>query len=363
MASRKVRVIIIGAGNWATTAHIPALARHPNAEVVGLLKRDEQSARKTADDFSIPFASSDVATLIRESQPDAAIISSVAAFHYEQAKTALEAGLHVLIEKPMTFTVAEAEELQRIADQKGLHFLISCPWHYSPHAIEARRLLQSGALGQIKMISQLFTNFGLGLYQSRSWDDIFGGHPNQENLDDPYVAPGLTSYSDPALSGGGQIYCQVSHASALLAFLTGREPTEVYARFDYAGLVQDVYNVLNIKFDDGALASITSCLLPTFTDRQHELRIFGSEGMVLMELWKGRLELHDANNNVQEFPALSEQETFPMYAPAENLVDVITGESANGSPASLGVTAMRVIEAACESVRTNSNITIKPKGV
>ena len=358
MASRKVRIIIIGAGNWATTAHIPALARHPSAEIVGLLTRDEKSARKTADDFSIRFASSDVATLIRESKPDAAIISSVAAFHYEHAKLSLEAGLHVLIEKPMTFTVAEAEELQQIADQKGLHFLISCPWHYSPHVVEARRLLQSGALGEIKMISELFTNFGLGLYQGLPWEELFSDHSNPQNLETPYVTPDLTSHRDPALSGGGQIYCQNSHALALLAFLTGREPAEVYARFDYAGLAQDVYNVLNIKFDDGVLASITSCMLPTFTDRQHEVRIFGSEGMLLLELWKGQLELHDASNNIQTFPNLSEEEAYPMYAPAENLVDVIIGKSANGSPASLGVTAMRGIEAACESARTNANVLV-----
>ena len=102
MPHRKIRVIIIGAGNWAATAHIPALQRHPAGEVVGIMKRDTSAARKMADDFAIPFASNDMSALIQESKPDAAIISSVAVSHYEQAKIALEAGLHVLIEKPMT---------------------------------------------------------------------------------------------------------------------------------------------------------------------------------------------------------------------------------------------------------------------
>jgi hypothetical protein len=145
MAGAKIRVVILGGGNWAAMAHIPALRGHPDAEVVGLWKRDAASARKMADHFSIPFASSDAAALIRECRPDAAIVSTVAALHHAQAKIALEAGLHVLIEKPMTFTAAEAEELQEIADRKGLHFLISHPWHYTRHAVEARKLLQSGA--------------------------------------------------------------------------------------------------------------------------------------------------------------------------------------------------------------------------
>jgi len=92
MAGAKVRVIIIGGGNWAATAHIPALQRHPDAEVVGLFRRDAVAARKMADDFSIPFASNDIPTLIRESKPDAAIVSSIAAQHYAQSKVALEAG-------------------------------------------------------------------------------------------------------------------------------------------------------------------------------------------------------------------------------------------------------------------------------
>lgn len=358
MADTKVRVIILGAGNWAATAHIPALQRHPAAEVVGLWKRDDKAAQKMADEFSVPFASNDISTLIRDSKPDAAVVSSVAVSHYEQTKIALTAGLHVLIEKPMTFTVAEAEELQQIADEKELHFLISCPWHYSPHAVEARRLVQTGVLGQTKMISELFTNFGLGLYQGLSWDEIFRGNPNPQNLGDPYVTPGLNSYSDPALAGGGQIYCQVSHAAAFLAYLTGREPTEVFARFDYMGLEQDVFDVLNIKFDDGTIVSLSSCLLPQFSDRQHEIRVFGTKGMLLLELWKGQMEFHDANSNVHKYPALTEDEAYPMFAPVENLVDTIIGKSDNGSPASLGVSAMRVIEAACESARTNTNVII-----
>jgi predicted dehydrogenase len=360
MSQKKVRVIIIGAGNWAATAHIPAIQHRSDAEVVGITKRDTKAAHKMADDFSIPYASNDLEALIAESKPDAAIISSVAAFHYEQSKVALSAGLHTLIEKPMTFTVSESEGLQQIADQKRLHFLVSCPWHYSPHAIEARRLVQSGALGRIKMISQLFTNFGLGLYKGLSWDQIFGNFPNPQNLDQPYVPPGINSYSDPALAGGGQIYCQVSHAAAFLAFLTSSQPVEVFARFDFAGLKQDVYDVLNLKFENGILVSMASCLLPMFSDRQHEVRVFGSEGMLLIELWKGKMELHDMDSQVHCYPDLSEEEAYPILAPAENLVDTILGKAPNGSPATLGLAAMRVIEAACESNRTGKNIFIRP---
>jgi predicted dehydrogenase len=359
MARAKVRVVVLGAGSWATTVHIPALQQHPDAEVVGLWKRGATAARRFADDFSIPFASDDVRQLIRECKPDAAIVSSVAALHYEQAKVALEAGLHVLIEKPMTFTADQAQELQDIADRSSLHFLISHPWHYNPHAVEARRLVQSGALGDVKLINQLFTNFGIGVLQGLPYAEIFGRNPTPQNLAEPYAVPGQTSYSDPSVSGGGQIYSQVPHALAFLAFMTGRRPTEVFARFDNAGLVLDVYDTLSLRWDDGSLSSTASCLLGSATDRQHEVRVYGTAGMLLIELWKGTMELHDREDRVHVFPDLTAEEAYPVHAPALDLVDTILGRSGNGSPASLGVTSMYVVEAATESARTGSNVQVR----
>jgi predicted dehydrogenase len=362
MAAAKVRVMILGAGSWATTVHIPALQRHPEAEVVGLWKRDAAAARRFADDFSIPFASNDVRQLIRECKPDAAIVSSVAALHHPHAKLALEAGLHVLIEKPMTLTADQAQELQDIADRAGLHFLISHPWHYNPHAIEARRLVRSGALGDIKLISQLFTNFGIGVLLGLPYAEIFGRHPTPQNFAEPYAVPGQTSYSDPAIAGGGQIYSQVPHGMAFLAFMTGRRPTNVFARFDNAGLDIDVYDVLNLRWDDGSLSSTTSCLLELATDRQHEVRVYGTAGMLLLELWKGRLEFHDREDRVHRYPDLTEEEAYPVDAPAVDLVETILGRSANGSPASLGVTSMYVVEAAVESARTGGDVQVRSPG-
>lgn len=359
MVDTKVRVMILGAGNWAVMAHIPALRQHPDAEIVGLWKRDAAAARKFADDFAIPYASNDVAQLIRECKPDVAIVSSVAVLHYEHAKLSLEAGLHVLIEKPMTFTADQAQELQDIADRNGLQFLISHPFHYTAHAVEARRLVQSGALGEIKMISQLFTNFGIGIYLGLPYAEIFGKNPTPQNFAEPYAVPGLTSYSDPAISGGGQIYCQIPHAIGFLAFMTGRRPTEVFARFDNAGLVEDVYDTLSLKWDDGSLSTTASCLLAQSTDRQHEVRVYGTKAMLLIELWKGRLELHDVDDHVRIYPELTAEEAYPVAAPALDLVDAVLGRSVNGSPASLGVTTMYVVEAAVESARTGSNVLVR----
>ncbi|HVF11185.1 MAG TPA: Gfo/Idh/MocA family oxidoreductase [Abditibacteriaceae bacterium] len=354
----KVRCAVIGAGWWATTAHIPALKSHPAAELVAVQTSEQETADRIAADFDAPYATTVVEDVLALDELDAVIVSSIPKLHYEQAKAALERGMHVLIEKPMTFTVREARELVEIAERNHLVFLISAPWHYTPHGIEARRLIQAGALGQLKMISILMTNFTQGLYQGLPWEKVFGKNPTLQNSATPYLRPGQYSYSDPLLAGGGQIYCQVSHAAAYVGFLTNTQPREVFARFDNAGTAVDVYDALNIKLSDGTLVSLASTGATMLSDRHYEVRIYGTRGMILLELWKGTMEFHDIDCNVQRYSDLPEAEIYPMFAPAGNFVDAVLGQAPNGSPATLGLYAMKIIEAARASAGENRNVVI-----
>jgi predicted dehydrogenase len=351
----RIKCAVIGAGWWGVTAHIPAIKEHPRGELVAVQKRDRDAAGRVARDFDIPFACSTVEEVLAIDGLEAVIVSSTPNMHYRQARAALEEGCHVLIEKPMTITVAQAEELVQLADSRGLQFLISCPWHYTQHNVEARRLLQSGRLGPIKMVSILMTNFTEGLYRGLPWEEAIEDAQADESGPQPYLKPGLESYCDPAVAGGGQIYCQVSHAAAHLAFITGSEPTEVFARFDNCGTNVDIYNVLNIKLDDGAMVSLASTGATMPSERTYEVRVYGTEGMLFMDLWKGTMVLHKIGGQVQKHPELAPQDIYPLYAPATNLVDVILGLAENGSPATLGATAMRTIEAACKSASCGRN--------
>jgi predicted dehydrogenase len=352
----KVRCGVIGAGWWGTMAHVPALKRHPHAELVAVQGRDLPVIRKVATDFGVPHAYDSVNELLATPGLAAVVISSTPHLHYAQAKAALERGLHVLLEKPMTFRAEEARELVALAKSRGVQLLISGPWHYTTHAAEAQRLVRSGAIGRVKMISILMTNFTLGLYQGVPWEKLFSNNDNLQNAAKPYLEPGQHSYSDPAIAGGGQIYCQVSHPAAYVAFLTGRRPAEVFARFDNAGTDVDVYDSLSIKLDDGTLVSLASTGATMLSERNYELRLYGTEGMILMELWKGQMEFHDLKSKVTRYPALAESDVYPMFAPAENLIDIVRGAAPNRSPGELGLFAIEVAEAAGESARTGRNV-------
>ncbi|MGH7953973.1 MAG: Gfo/Idh/MocA family protein, partial [Limisphaerales bacterium] len=343
---KKVRIGIIGAGWWATFAHIPAVQSHSGAELLAVQSREKAKAEKIARDFGAKHAFADVQETLALKELDAVIVASTPNVHYTQAKAALERGLHVLVEKPMTFTAEEARELVEIAAQKKLQLLISCPWHFTAHGIEARRLIQSGELGQIKLISVLMTNPIDKLLRGINTSPTHG-------MDHVYVEPRKGSYNDPAVAGGGQIYCQVSHAAAYLTFLTGLRPAEVYARFDRDGSPNDIYNALTVTLENGALISLASTAATPLCERNYEVRVFGGKAILQLELWHGKMTLIDFNDQRTKFKPLAETEIYPSQSPALNFIDAILGKAANGSPGELGLAAMEIIEAACESAQTN----------
>ena len=77
-----------------------------------------------------------------------------------------------------------------------------------------------------------------------------------------------------------------------------------------------------------------------------------------LELWRGSMRLYPANGPPRDYPPLAEAEIYPLHAPAENLVDVVMGTAPNRSPAALGWSAVKLIEAACQSARTATDVRV-----
>jgi len=356
---QSVRCAVIGAGWWGTWAHVPALAKHPRAELVAIQHHLPDEAQRVATDFDVPHALTTAEEVLAIEDLDAVVVSSTANLHYLQAKGALERGLHVLVEKPMTHTLAQAEELVNLAARKNLQLLVGCTFHYNRHAIEARSLIQSGVLGQIKLICIMFMDEILGLYQGQSWAEYAAACPDPEVDPNPYMAPGQKTYSDPNISGGGQIFNQVSHVAALIPFLTGDKPVDIYALLENAGAGVDVFDALTMKMQNGAIVSLSSGGAIGTGPRHLDVRIYGTKGVLEMELLTGKLEVWPADGQAKTYSTLTtDEELYPRYDPACNLIECALGESPNQSPGTLGLTAMKIIEGACTSAREGRNVAI-----
>ncbi|MEJ7748933.1 MAG: Gfo/Idh/MocA family oxidoreductase [Candidatus Limnocylindrales bacterium] len=103
----RLRLGVIGAGAWAIAAHLPAFARRPDVEPLIVSRRDPELLERVRGDFGFAHASTDWREVIA-ARPDIVAITGPVAFHAEQVKAALEAGAHVLCEKPFTVSPADA---------------------------------------------------------------------------------------------------------------------------------------------------------------------------------------------------------------------------------------------------------------
>ena len=349
-SGRKVVCGVIGAGWWGTYAHVPALLAHPRAQLAAIQTRDPEAAAKISCDFNIPRAFTSAEELIAQPDLEAVVISSTPHLHYSQTLAALRRGLHVLIEKPMTFTAAEARELVELAAAENLKFLSCFPWHYTRHGQEARRLIAQGELGELRMISILMTN---------PIDHLIRGTATFSTHGKPYIEPERGTYSEPSVAGGGQIYNQVTHVAGYLTYLTGARPAEVFARFHNDACRLDIFDALNIQMENGCLVSVASTGATPIENRLYEIRTYGTQAVLFMELWAGTMTLLRRGGGETRYPDLAPHEIFPERAPAQNLVDAILGLAPVISPATLGLASMEIIEAACQSVQTGQNVKVR----
>ena len=137
MTDKLVSVGVVGASWWADAMHLPALDSHPGARTLAICGRNRANAQKMADTWSIPQVYTDYAEMIDRADLDAIVISTPNSTHYPITMKAFERDLHVLCEKPIAMTYAQAREMA--AD--GRRPSSSRPWCPSPIVICRRRAI------------------------------------------------------------------------------------------------------------------------------------------------------------------------------------------------------------------------------
>ncbi len=149
---KTVKIGVIGAGWWATENHIPVLQGFPGVEVAAICRLGAQELREVQERFHIPRGTEDYRDLIRTNELDGVVISSPHHLHFEHACMALEQGLHVLCEKPMTLHASEAKQIASLAKSRELHFLIPYGWNYTAFARTAKSAIDAGEIGAIEHV-------------------------------------------------------------------------------------------------------------------------------------------------------------------------------------------------------------------
>lgn len=150
----KLRLIHVGLGRWGSDWAKTVFQHTPEVEVVGFVDRDEAAlARAQQLPGVVPaMCFTDLATALRTVEAEAVVIALPIELHVPVAIEALEAGKHVLVEKPFAPTPAEALPVVQLAERLGLTLMVSQNYRHSPAAIAVANLVRSGELGALRAI-------------------------------------------------------------------------------------------------------------------------------------------------------------------------------------------------------------------
>ncbi len=340
----KVRLGVIGAGWWVTVNHLPLLARRDDVELVAVCRLGADVLRAVKNHFGFAHATEDYRELL-EFDLDGVIVGSPHALHYEHARAALERGLHVLCEKPMTLRPDEAWALVDLARRRGAHLLVPYGWHYTPFIEEAKRFMEGGAVGRVE--------YALCHMASPTKDFFAGGGAVPSRWEPTLAAPDRATWQAKE-KGGGYGHGQITHASALLFWLTNLRAAEVSARTAAPSSGVDLYDAATVTFDQGAIGVISgAATLPDDDKFQIDLRIFGSEGALLLDVERERLEVrrHDGRHRHVDVPAGAG--AYRCEVPPLRFVELIQGRGGNNSPGEVAARSVELIDAMYRSAARN----------
>lgn len=345
----QIRIGFIGAGWWATTNHMPLLAQRDDVELAGVCSLGSEMLQTVQQKFGFPMATEDYHELL-QLELDGVVVTSPHHLHYEHARAALERGCHVMVEKPMTLKAAEAWHLVKLAQERNLHLIVPYGWHYKPFVQEAKRLMEAGVVGQVEYILCHMASPTLGLFGR-------AGAPPPSQWTPTIAAPDPNTWQRKE-QGGGYAHGQITHSSALMFWLTGLRVAEVSARMSAPNAAVDLYNAATVRFDNGALGTISgAATLPDQSKYQVDIRIFGNEGALLLDVERERVEVrrHDGQNTqIEVAPNAGDYE---CDGPPQRFIELIQGQGRNDSPGEVAARSVELIDAMLRSAERGREMT------
>ena len=306
------RVGIFGTGLMARS-HLTTMLGRSDTVVVAVCEPSEAAWGIAGAEFAtrglpLPPNEPDWRRFVERYGPelDAVLIITPHALHFAQATACLEAGLDVLLEKPMVMDATEAEALIATRDRTGRLLVVAFPGSLSPNVRTAAAMLRTGELGAILTIDGI------------AWQD-WETHSRG------------TWRQDPAMSGGGFLFDTGAHLLNTVADLVGEDVTEVAAWLEDDGAPVDLRGVVMARIGSGALITMNACgrAIPSLGS---EVRVFCERATLRTGIWGERLELQRHGEEV----------LAPVAVPAsagvwEQFLDVRAGRIPNPSPPEVGL--------------------------
>src|SRR5919199_85751 len=277
MPSSKLRVGVLGAGAWAQHAHIPGWRRDPRCEIVAICDVQAELARDFAHQFGIPTATDDWQLLVGRPDIDVIDVVTPSHTHFELSWAALEAGKHVLCEKPVAYDFRDTLRAAELARSKGLKTKLGFTFRYSPGVQYAKSMIDEGFVGTPFIFN--------GYEQNSQWLDP------QTPLRQVDVDADQSVIQTSSLEGYGAPIIDISHwwVGADYARVVGTMRNFVPER-----VVRATGRMMRMNIDDGdiflgeytngAIGSIQTSFVTIGNYPGIEARIYGQRGAIVCRL-------------------------------------------------------------------------------
>jgi predicted dehydrogenase len=276
MANNKtVSVGVVGTSWWADAMYLPALQDHPNGKVMAICGRNRERTQQMADRWQIPRAYTDYEDMIRSGDIDAIIVSTTNDTHYSITMAALEAGLHVLCEKPLSLDYARAREMAEFAEQKGVKHMTPFTYRFMPAARYSRELVETGYIGKPYHLNlRYYTGYGRGgEYNSRF--DVGASGPGS-----------IADIGSHFLYIAEWFFGEITAVNCQLGYMLPRAPLDPEGRPYELG---DETAIVMLTFASGAQGVVmasTLCYEGTPFGQTHHWEFHGSDGtLYLLNDW------------------------------------------------------------------------------
>ncbi len=322
-----IRVGMVGCGGNAR-GHMRRLLGIENVQIVAVSDVAEpaiEAARELDPRLAEVEAFGDYAQMLREVELDAVEISTPHTLHYEQIIASLDAGLHVLCEKPMVCSTVEARGVAARAQQTNLTVGVSYQRHTQAPYRYCRDIIQSGEVGECYFVT---------CWQSQNWyrRQVGGG----------------TWRSKSEWSGGGQLNDSGSHLVDIVLWMTGLRPREVFAYQENLDAEVDILSAISVEFEGGALCNFS--VVGHAVNFHEEITLFCDEctlGIRGPEVWRW----DDETKQV-----FCGEELGRSWDPDSNFIAALRGEEQIQATVADAVEVARLSEAVWESAATGQPV-------
>jgi len=271
---RKIGAAVVGLGPRGPFARAKPVAEQPNTELVAVCDLLGDVARLVGEEMGVPFYT-DYEKLLAQDNVEMVFIATPDAEHAPQSIAALEAGIHVLCEKPMATSVDEARAMLAAQDKSGCKLGINQVLRTNPRFAEAKRMAESGFLGEIFYCEADYVH-------NISHLILTGWRGDRRHRHTPFI-------------GGG------CHMIDLLRWCVG-EVVEIFAYGSHMCLTPEQYpfddcSVSVLKFENGAcgkFGATYACRRPAF----HNFMLYGTERTYLSGREFDRVRVNDSLSDI-----------------------------------------------------------------